>query len=144
APAGAEEVGGAGWGRAAVRVRAEGVHRGRASWARVVAPRSSGAAGMLLAILALWVALRPVTVRSVLLPVLLAIVAIAAGIWAFSRGERRVGGGAIAAALVAVGGALLATHSHAGNLEGVFVWGALIAATFRWATPLTFAALGGM
>jgi simple sugar transport system permease protein len=46
--------------------------------------------------------------------------------------------------VLAIGGALLATHAHAGNLEGVFVWSALIAATFRWATPLTFAALGGI
>ena len=30
------------------------------------------------------------------------------------------------------------------NLEGVFVWSALIAATLRYATPLTFAAIGGM
>jgi general nucleoside transport system permease protein len=35
-------------------------------------------------------------------------------------------------------------QAHTSNLDGVFVWSLLIAATFRWATPLTFAALGGM
>jgi general nucleoside transport system permease protein len=35
-------------------------------------------------------------------------------------------------------------RASSSNLEGVFVWSALIAATFRWATPLTFAAIGGM
>ena len=124
--------------------RTERFYRGRTSWDRLVAPRSIGIAGIVLDIVALWVALPPVTVRSVLLPVLLAICAIAAGIWAFTRGERRVGGGAVVGAFVAVGCAILATHAHAANLEGVFVWSALIAATLRWATPLTFAALGGM
>ncbi|MGN6556380.1 MAG: hypothetical protein ACTHLH_00005, partial [Solirubrobacterales bacterium] len=103
-----------------VRAGAERFYRGRTSWDRLVAPRSIGIAGIFLAILAAWVALPPVTVRSVLLPVLLAILAIAAGIWAFTRGERRVGGGAVVGALVAVGCALLATHSQAGNLAGVF------------------------
>jgi ABC-type uncharacterized transport system permease subunit len=127
-----------------VIARTERFYRGRTSWDRLVAPRSIGIAGIVLDIVALWVALPPVTVRSVLSPVLLAICAIAAGIWAFTRGERRVGGGAVVGALVAVGCAVLATHAHAANLEGVFVWSALIAATLRWATPLTFAALGGM
>jgi simple sugar transport system permease protein len=127
-----------------VIARTERFYRGRTSWDRLVAPRSIGIAGIVLDIVALWIALPPVTVRSVLLPVLLAICAIAAGIWAFTRGERRVGGGAIVGAFVAMGCALLATHAHADNLKGVFVWSALIAATLRWATPLTFAALGGM
>ena len=124
--------------------RTERFYRGRTSWDRLIAPRSIGIAGIVLDVIALWVALPPVTVRSILLPVLLAIVAIAAGIWAFTRGERRLGGGAVVGAFVAVGCAVLATHAHAANLEGVFVWSALIAATLRWATPLTFAALGGM
>jgi general nucleoside transport system permease protein len=127
-----------------VIARTERFYRGRTSWDRLIAPRSIGIAGIFIAVIGVWVALPPVTVRSILLPVLLAILATAAGIWAFTRGERRVGGGAIVGALVAIGCALLAIHSNAGNLAGVFVWGTLIAATLRWATPLTFAALGGM
>jgi general nucleoside transport system permease protein len=77
-------------------------------------------------------------------PIALGILAIAAGVWAFARGEGRIGGGAVAAGLVGIVGALAAIQAQAPNLEGVFVWSALIAATLRWATPLTFAALGGL
>ena len=38
----------------------------------------------------------------------------------------------------------LATRSSIGNLETVVVWGALFAATLRYATPLAFASLGGL
>jgi simple sugar transport system permease protein len=127
-----------------VIARAERLERAHATWARISTPRSIGILGILFAIASLWVALPPITARSPVASIALAILAVACGIWAFSRGERRLGGGAAVGAVVAVGAALLATHAHAGNLEGVFVWSALIAATFRWATPLTFAALGGM
>ena len=39
----------------------------------------------------------------------------------------------------AASGAVVATRSGEGNLEGVFVWSALIAAMLRFATPLVFA-----
>jgi simple sugar transport system permease protein len=39
---------------------------------------------------------------------------------------------------------LLVLQANVPRLEGVFVWSALIAATLRYATPLTFAAIGGM
>jgi len=39
---------------------------------------------------------------------------------------------------------MTATRSSASHLDLVFVWSALIAATLRYATPLTFAAIGGM
>jgi len=41
-------------------------------------------------------------------------------------------------------GAVVATKSGEANLEKVFVWSALFAATLRFATPLLFAALGGI
>ena len=41
-------------------------------------------------------------------------------------------------------GAVVATQSGESNLEDVFVWSALIAAMLRFATPLAFAALGGI
>ena len=43
-----------------------------------------------------------------------------------------------------VAGASAATASGAGNLERVVVWSALAAAMLRYATPLIFAALGGV
>jgi simple sugar transport system permease protein len=110
----------------------------------VSAPRSIGVAGIGLGIAAFWLALPPLTVRTPPGPVALGILAAAAGIWAFARGEKRVGGGAVVAGLIGIAGALAAMQAQATNLDGVFVWSLLIAATFRWATPLTFAALGGM
>ena len=121
--------------------RAEDLQRAAA---RFSSARTVGIVGIVLGILAFWLALPPETVRTALVPVAIGLLAIAAGIWAVSRGERRVGGGAIVAGLVGIGGAILVMQATSSNLEGVFVWSALIAATMRWATPLTFAALGGM
>src|SRR6185436_13251822 len=39
---------------------------------------------------------------------------------------------------------ILATRASTGNLDQVVVWSALLSATLVWATPLTFAAIGGM
>ncbi|MBA3365146.1 MAG: ABC transporter permease [Actinobacteria bacterium] len=41
-------------------------------------------------------------------------------------------------------GGVLATRSGEADLDSVVVWSALAAATLRYATPLTFAALGGL
>ncbi len=59
-------------------------------------------------------------------------------------GEKRHGWGAI---VIGIAGGVLAvvfTQSGVGNLEQVFVWSALVAAMLRYATPLIFAALGGV
>jgi general nucleoside transport system permease protein len=124
--------------------RAEETSFGRSVWASASTPRAVGTAGILLGLLAFWLALPPLTVRTPPLPVALGILAVAAGIWAFTRRERRVGGGAVASGLVGIAGSLAAMQAHTSNLQGVIVWSALIAATLRYATPLTFAAIGGM
>jgi general nucleoside transport system permease protein len=80
----------------------------------------------------------------VLLPVLVGLLAVAAGIWAVSRGEKRVGWGAVAAGVFGIGLGILATRSGRTNLDEVVVWSALLASMLRYATPLTFAAIGGM
>jgi simple sugar transport system permease protein len=95
-------------------------------------------------LLAFWLALPPTTIRTAPLPIAIGIFAVAAGIWAFTRDEHRLGGGAVVAGLVGIGGALTVMQTNEGRLAGVFVWSALIAATLRYATPLTFAAIGGM
>ena len=123
-------------------VRAERLQQ--SVWTRASAPRSVGFAGIALGILALWLALPPFVVRSPLLPVAVGILAVAAGIWALSRHELRVGGGAIVIGLIGIAGAVLAMRATSANLRDVFVWSALLAATLRFATPLTFAAIGGM
>jgi ABC-type uncharacterized transport system permease subunit len=104
---------------------------------------SVGIAGIVLAVLAFWFALPPWTIRSVAVPLALAIAAAIAGIWALSRGERRVGAWAIGLAVVCTAGAFWAQGHSVDALQGVFGV-SLLAATLRAATPLTFAAIGGI
>ena len=115
-----------------------------AAWRRISAPKTIGIVGIALGLTALWIALPPVKERSIGAPAALGVLAIAAGIFVFARGERKVGGGAVVSGLVGIGTALLVMQAATSRLSTVFVWSALIAATLRWATPLTFAALGGL
>ena len=100
--------------------------------------------GILVGLIAAWLTLPPLTIRSWVPSLLLGLVAVALGISTAIRGERRFGGFAIAAGLLGFGIAYLATLSSLGKLESVVVWSALLAAMLRFATPLAFAALGGM
>ena len=122
--------------------RAEQFHR--TVLARVSPARAVGITGVVLAMLAFWLALPPVTVRSALLPVFLGLLAALAGVYALARGEKRLGGGAAVAGVVGIVGAIVTMQATTSNLEDVFVWSTLVAATLRYATPLTFAAIGGM
>src|SRR5207244_2849625 len=97
-----------------------------------------------LATLSFWLALPPVSARSVLWSILVGMLAIGCGLWAFTRKERRVGGGAVVCGVLGILLAYTATRSSESNLTTVVVWGALFASMFRYATPLTFAAIGGM
>ena len=101
-------------------------------------------AGIVVGLVAAFVALPPVSSRSWVPSLLLALLAALAGIFVFTRGERRFGMYAVATALLAFGLAYLATRSSIGKLDTVVVWSALFAAMLRYATPLIFAALGGM
>jgi simple sugar transport system permease protein len=114
---------------------------GGISW---TSPRTIGVVGIVLGAFGFWLALPPLAARTAALPLLFGILAIAAGIWTWSRDERRVGGGAIASGLLGLAFGILATQSSTGHLSTVVVWSALIAATLRYATPLTFAAIGGL
>ena len=103
-----------------------------------------GWAGIALGFLAFFVAVPPLTIRSAVPTIILGAAALAAAAWALRGGERRLGWGAVAAAVVGVAGGIAATRSGVGNLERVVVWSALFAAMLRYATPLIFAALGGL
>jgi ABC-type uncharacterized transport system permease subunit len=107
-------------------------------------PRTVGLVGTGMGLLALWLALPPVKVRTPLVLAAIGILAVAAGIWAVTRGERRVGWAAVAAGFLGIGLGSVATQSSAGNLDDVFVWSALLAAMLRFATPLVWAAIGGL
>jgi general nucleoside transport system permease protein len=117
---------------------------GGAEATRRLTARHVGWAGVALAFLAFFVALPPLTIRSPVPTVILALAAAAAGLWALRGGERRLASGALAAAVVGLAGGIAATQSGVTNLERVVVWSALFAAMLRYATPLLFAALGGL
>jgi simple sugar transport system permease protein len=116
----------------------------RVTLSRLTDARHVGFLGIGLGLLAFWLALPPLSARTVLWPIMVGILAVAAGIWATSRGAGRVGWGAIVAGLLGIGFGALATRSSTTHLEDVVVWSALIGSTLRYATPLTFAAIGGM
>jgi simple sugar transport system permease protein len=110
-----------------------------------------GIAGISIAALGVWLMLPPLgddlraqTGAVELIPVALGIVAVAAGIWTITRGERRWGWGAVVAGLLGIVLGLAAAQGSMEQHEAVFVWSSLIAATLRWATPLIFAAMGGL
>jgi len=107
-------------------------------------PKTIGIVGILLGALAFWLALPPLAARTQVLPIAIGILAIAAGIWSWSRDQRRVGGGAVAAGILGIAFGVLATRSSTAHLDSVVVWSALGAATLRYATPLVYAAIGGL
>ena len=116
----------------------------RSGWARVRGPRAIGIFGIALGALSFWLTLPPAQERNLAIPVAVGIIGVAAGIWAVARNERRVGWGAVDAGILGIVGGILATRSSTEHLHVVVFWGALATATLRWATPLTFAAIGGM
>jgi simple sugar transport system permease protein len=101
-------------------------------------------AGIVLGLLGAFVALPPITARSWIPSLFLGLLAALAGVWAITRGEKRFGWYAVAAAALGFALAYLATRSEIGKLETVVVWSALFASMLRYATPLIFGALGGM
>ena len=116
----------------------------RVAASRLTEPRGVGLVGIFLGTLAAWLALPPLSARTLLWPILVGILAVAAGIWTVSRGAGRVGWGAVASGILGIALGSLATRSSVGHLETVVIWSALLASTLRYATPLTFAAIGGM
>jgi general nucleoside transport system permease protein len=103
-----------------------------------------GWVGVGLAVLAWFITLPPLLVRTPVPSILLAAVAVGAGVIAVQGGERKLGYGAVVAGVLAAILAVVSTQSGEANLDRVFVWSALIAAMLRFATPLVFAAMGGI
>ena len=106
--------------------------------------RSIAIGGVGLALLGFWLVLPPLTLRTWVWPVALGFLGVAAGIWAVTRGVRRLGWGAVAIGVLSMTLGLLALESSVGKLDVVVVWSALLASMLRYATPLTFAAIGGI
>ena len=100
--------------------------------------------GILLGLLAFWVALPPLKLREPLVPVLIGVLAVTLGVWAITKGVRRLGWGAVTIGVLGIALGILATRSSVAHLDQVVVWSALTAAMLRFATPLAFAAMGGI
>ena len=107
-------------------------------------PRLLAWLGILLGIAAFWVALPPLKVREWIVPALVGLVAVGLGIAAIRGGVRRLGWGAVVIGVLGIGLGYLATRSSVSHLDQVVVWSALTAAMLRYATPLAFAAMGGI
>jgi general nucleoside transport system permease protein len=110
---------------------------------RLGAPRTIGILGIGCGVLAFWLALPPWTLRQVGIPLAVGIVAVACGIAVVPRGERRLGWWAIALGVAGTLGAVWLQSKEADTLDSVLTAGVL-ASTIRFATPLAFAAIGGI
>ena len=121
-----------------------GGSRLRERLARVSRAAWFGWGGVVLGLLAFYVVLPPILVRTMIVSVVLALAGITLGVIAIRGAEKRIGWAAIVTCLIGIAGAYGAVNSGVGNLERVIVWSALLAAALRYATPLIFAALGGV
>jgi general nucleoside transport system permease protein len=111
---------------------------------RAISPKQVAIAGLVLGAIAWVITIPPIEVRGMTASIVLAAVALLAGAWAVAGGERKLGIEAILLSALAIGGAAASVNSAVGTLGSVFTWSALVAATLRYATPLVFAALGGV
>jgi len=106
--------------------------------------RRAGILGIALGVVAFWLLLPPVAIRTVAVPVVVAVTGMACGSLAIRSGLRRLGWGAVVSGAVAIVAAFLVTRATVGHLDAVISWSTIFAATLVFATPLTYAALGGM
>jgi len=109
-----------------------------------ISARTAGWAGIVLGVLAAYIALPPLLIRTPVVSLLVAAAGVAAGVYATREGERRLGWIAVAIAVLGAIVAVMAANSGEGNLDRVFVWSALAAGMLRFATPLIFGAMGGI
>jgi simple sugar transport system permease protein len=107
-------------------------------------PRLVGIVGVGLGIVAVWLTLPPLTVRQVAVPAIVGAAGIACGAVTVSRGRKRLGWGAVVSGAVGVVAAFVVTQASVSNLEAVITWSTIFGAMLVYATPLTYAALGGM
>jgi ABC-type uncharacterized transport system permease subunit len=111
---------------------------------RLKTPHALGVLGIVLGIIACWLTLPPIHARGLGWPVAVALCGLAAAIASITRGGGRVGWGAAVVAVIGVSLGIAAQQSSVGNLDLVFAWAVLLGATLRYATPLAFAAMGGL
>jgi simple sugar transport system permease protein len=110
---------------------------------RLTEPRAVAILGIALGVLAIWLALPPWTTETIGFPIAAGFFGAAAGLYALSRDERRLGWWALAVAVLGTAGAVWLQARDEETLAAIFSTG-LIAAMLRFATPLAFAAIGGV
>ena len=89
--------------------------------------------GICLGVLALWLSIPPFTLRNLVVPAAVAVLGAALGLWALTRGERKLGWWGVGVAIIAIACAIWFQNEAATELESVFSIG-LVAATLRFAT----------
>jgi general nucleoside transport system permease protein len=99
--------------------------------------------GIGLGLLAFWLAIPPWTVEAIGVPLAIGVTGAAFGVAAAARDERRLGLWAITASVAGTLGALWVQSQESASVEAVLTAG-LLASTLRFATPLAFAAVGGI
>jgi general nucleoside transport system permease protein len=110
---------------------------------RLAEPRTVAILGIACGVLAFWLALPPWTTRELGWPLAAGMIGVACGIAAVPRGERKLGYYAIGLGILATIGALWLQGKDAATLDSILTAGVL-ASTLRFATPLAFAAIGGI
>jgi general nucleoside transport system permease protein len=109
-----------------------------------ISARTAAWAGIVLGVLAAYVALPPLLIRTPVVSLVLAAAGVLAGVYATRQGEKRLGWIAVVIAVLGAILGVIAAKSGESNLERVFVWSALVAGMLRYATPLIFGAMGGI
>jgi simple sugar transport system permease protein len=107
-------------------------------------PKFVGILSIALGAVAFWVALPPLTTRSMAVPIVIGLAGVGAGVLSWRAGHTRLGWTGVCIALLGMLFGAIATNASEAHLEVVITWSALTAATLRYATPLTFAAIGGL
>jgi ABC-type uncharacterized transport system permease subunit len=115
---------------------------------RVTEPRWVAYGGIGIALIGFWLTLPPVLSRTIVWPIALGVVGAAAGVWAVSQGARKLGWWTVGVSALCVLLGVAATHSSVAHLDGAqngaVDWGQMVNQMFVFATPLAFAAVGGM
>jgi ABC-type uncharacterized transport system permease subunit len=110
---------------------------------RLTEARTVAMLGVGFGVLAFWLALPPWTTQEIGWPLAAGIVAVACGIAAVPRGERKLGWWAIALGIAGAASAIWLQGKDAETLDSILTAGVL-ASMLRFATPLAFAAMGGI
>jgi len=110
---------------------------------RIDAGQGAGAAGITFGVAAFVVTVPPITFRSIGVPLVLGLVALVCALAALARGERKLGVWAVAIGVLGTASGIWIQGVERETLEAIFTAG-LLAATLRFATPLAFAAMGGI